>query len=59
MQLLFLGQSYEASLPAIEATTTQETATFLGKRYARKQFNVSQYQQPTKELTYRGIRYSA
>ncbi|MEM1281455.1 MAG: DUF4278 domain-containing protein [Cyanobacteria bacterium P01_H01_bin.152] len=58
MQLSFLGQSYEASLPAVEATETNETATFLGKRYTRKQFTASQRQQPASELTYRGVRYS-
>lgn len=58
MQLSFLGQTYEASMPAVEATETQETATFLGKRYVQKQFNVSQRQQPKAELTYRGVHYS-
>jgi len=59
MQLSFLGQSYETSMPAIAATTTSETATFLGKSYARKQYPVHPRQQPLGELTYRGIRYSA
>lgn len=58
MQLSFLGQSYEASIPTIETTETAETATFLGRRYARKQFNVSHRQQPATELTYRGVRYT-
>ena len=56
MQLSFLGKSYTASAPDVEATMTGETATFMGKSYARKQFNVAQRQQTT-ELTYRGIRY--
>ncbi len=59
MKLSFLGQSYEASNPAIEATETSETATFLGKPYARKQFNVHQRQRPASEMTYRGIQYTA
>ena len=58
MKLSFLGQSYEASTPAIEATDMNETATFLGKPYARKQYNVSQRQQPASEMTYRGVPYS-
>ena len=58
MQLSFLGQSYEVSTPAIEATEMNETATFLGKPYARKQYNVHQRQQPTSEMTYRGVRYT-
>ena len=58
MQLSFLGQTYTATLPTVEATETTETATFLGKPYIRKQFNVSQRQQPATELTYRGVRYS-
>jgi hypothetical protein len=58
MKRSFLGQSYEASTPAIEATATSETATFLGKPYARKQYTVA-LRQPTEELTYRGVRYTA
>ena len=58
MKLSFLGQSYEASTPAIEATDMNETATFLGKPYARKQYNVSQRQQPASEMTYRGVHYN-
>ena len=58
MQLSFLGQSYEATLPTVEAMETGETGTFLGKSYARKQYTISQRQQPTTELTYRGVRYS-
>lgn len=45
-------------MPAIAATETTETAPFWGKRYVRKQFNVSQRQQQTVELPYRGVRYS-
>ena len=59
MQLSFLGKSYTASSPAVDATLTGETATFMGKPYARKQYNVHQRQQPQSELTYRGIHYSA
>jgi hypothetical protein len=57
MQLSFLGKSYQASFPTVETSETTETATFLGKRYARKQFNVSQRQQPAAEMMYRGVRY--
>jgi len=59
MNLTFLGQSYETSLPSVEAIETSETATFLGKQYPRKQFNVSQRQPVKAELTYRGVRYTA
>ena len=59
MKLSFLGQSYEASINSVEATETSETATFLGKPYARKQYTVSQRQPPSTELTYRGIKYTA
>jgi hypothetical protein len=57
MQLAFLGQVYSASTPAIDGTPTGETATFMGNAYTRKQFTVSQRQQPA-ELTYRGVRYA-
>ena len=57
MQLSFLGKSYEASLPAIEASATPETGTFLGRPYVKKQFHVALRQMPTEALTYRGQRY--
>ena len=57
MQLSFLGQAYETSTSAIEATPSGETATFMGRPYARKQVTVAQRQQPA-ELTYRGVHYS-
>ena len=58
MQLSFLGKSYTASSHAIEVTETQETATFMGKPYFRKQFTVAQRQQPQTELTFLGRRYT-
>ncbi|HSM82717.1 MAG TPA: DUF4278 domain-containing protein [Nodosilinea sp.] len=57
MQLTYRGQSYEASTSAVDAISTGETATFMGRPYARKQFTVTQRQQPA-ELTYRGVHYS-
>ena len=58
MQLSFLGQSYKASTPAIEATETSETLTFRGKSYAQKQYTIHQHQQFASELTYRSVYYS-
>jgi Domain of unknown function (DUF4278) len=57
MQLIYRGQSYETSAIAVDIVSTGETATFMGRPYARKQFTVAQRQQPA-ELTYRGIRYA-
>ncbi len=57
MQLIYRGQAYEASIPAFEAIPSGETATFLGRPYARKQFTITQRQQPA-ELTYRGVHYT-
>lgn len=58
MKLSFLGQSYEASTPKIEATKTSETLTFRGKSYVQKQYNIHQRQQLASAMTYRGVRYS-
>jgi len=58
MKLSFLGQSYEATVTPIEAMETGETATFLGQQYSRKQVTAA-LRQPTAELTYRGVRYTA
>lgn len=58
MQLSFLGKSYEASTPAIDAAPTGETAIFLGKPYATRQFTVAQRQQPSETLTFMGRCYT-
>lgn len=58
MQLSFLGNAYSASSPAIEATETSETVTFMGRQSKVKQFNVAQRQQPAADLTFMGRRYS-
>jgi hypothetical protein len=57
MRLTYRGQSYETSAAAIDGTPTGETATFMGRPYVRKQFTVTQRQQPA-DLTYRGVRYT-
>jgi len=58
MKLNFLGNDYTMSQPAIEGTPTGEIATFMGKPYVRKQFNVANRNQPGGELTYRGVPYT-
>ncbi|MBE9110543.1 DUF4278 domain-containing protein [Nodosilinea sp. LEGE 07298] len=57
MQLTYRGQSYETSAPAVDAISTGETATFMGRSYFRRQFTITQRQQPA-DLTYRGVRYT-
>jgi len=57
MQLSFLGNTYDASFPIVEASETLETVSFLGKQYAKKHFNVTQRQQPPSAMIYRGVRY--
>ena len=57
MQLSYLGQPYEAHSPAIEAFEIPETATFMGKPYALKQYQVEQPPMPPEELTFMGQRY--
>ena len=58
MKLTYRGQDYTVANQPIDAVPTGETATFLGRRYPRKQFAVAQRQQPGEALTYRGIRYT-
>jgi hypothetical protein len=57
MKLSFLGQAYETSFPAVDATETTETRTFLGKRYTAKQYNVTHRQPISADLMYRGVSY--
>lgn len=57
MQFTYRGQSYETSAPDVDEISTGETATFMGRPHARKQFTVTQRQQPA-DLTYRGVRYT-
>ena len=58
MRLSFLGNSYEASAPSVETTTTESTGVFLGNSFKLKQHNVSHRSQSA-PLKYRGIDYSA
>ncbi len=57
MKLSFLGQTYTASNPVIDATETQATVIFLGCSSKVKHFNVTQRQQPTAELKFMGRSY--
>ena len=57
MRLSFLGKQYEASFPAVATSETQETGTFLGQQYAKKQFSIAARQQSHDALTYRGVSY--
>jgi hypothetical protein len=57
MQLSFLGKTYTASFPMVEAFETQETGTFLGKQYNKKQFHLANSQLAPARMTYRGVRY--
>lgn len=58
MQLSFLGKPYIASTSTVEVVETQETATFLGRAYRVKQYNTAQAQQPARELSFMGRRYT-
>jgi hypothetical protein len=58
MQLTFLGKSYTATFPVIEATKTQETINFLGRSSLVKTFTVTQRQQPKEDLTFMGRHYT-
>jgi hypothetical protein len=58
MQLSFLGKTYTATSPAIQATETEATVSFLGHSAKVKQFNVAQRQQPSVELNFMGRRYT-
>lgn len=59
MKLSFLGNSYEASNPAIDTVETEKSVTFLGRRSVVKQHHVAQRSQGAgEELTFLGRRYS-
>lgn len=58
MELTYRGKSYESFTSDIEATLTGETATFLGKSYSIKTYNVAQRQQQKTDMTYRGVHYT-
>jgi hypothetical protein len=58
MNLSYRGVSYTPAAPSVETTETQETSTFLGVRYQRKQYQVAQRQIFPEELTFLGRRYT-
>ncbi len=55
MQLTYRAQSYKTSCVAVDAIATDETAAFMGRPYAGKQFAVTYRQQlpfPSSRLGY-------
>ena len=57
MQLSFLGQAYEAPTTPGESFESEQTASFMGKKYKMQQHSVHARSAAT-ALTYRGARYS-
>jgi hypothetical protein len=57
MKLSFRGVTYEHNFPDIEITGTQESLTFLGRRYTQKLTKMSRHRKSSSEMTYRGVRY--
>ena len=57
MQLTYRGVSFETFISGSPSIATEETGTFLGKRYPIKQSQVV-YRQPSSELVYRGVAYT-
>ncbi len=57
MKLSFLGKSYNVPFNAIDGIETDETLTYMGKQYKRKQYNVPASHQESMTLTYMGRKY--
>ncbi len=57
MKLSFLGKSYDVTPNAIDGIETDETLTYMGKPYKRKQYNVPASSQEPMTLTYMGRKY--
>lgn len=58
MKLSFLGQSYTASAPAVEAMPSLDTFVFLGVSYSGRQLSTPVHLRSPEALIYRGHRYS-
>lgn len=57
MNLTYRGIAYSSSAPSVEATETEQTGTFLGARFACKQYQVAHRRPQAEELTFLGRRY--
>lgn len=57
MKLSFLGKSYEASNTTVDGIETQETLTFLGCHYNRKDYLVANHSKEQLMLTFMGRQY--
>jgi hypothetical protein len=57
MQLIYRGVSFYGLVAGIPSVKTGDTGTFLGKTYPMKHAQLN-FQQPTAELIYRGVRYT-
>ncbi|MBD0334287.1 MAG: DUF4278 domain-containing protein [Cyanobacteria bacterium Co-bin13] len=58
MNLSYRGVTYNPSAPSVETRLSEETSTFLGVRYSRKQPQVAERSQFPEELTFLGRRYT-
>ncbi len=58
MPLTSRSPTYEVSRQTTKGREIDAPATFLGRRYTRKQFSVAYRQKPSEERMYRGARYS-
>lgn len=57
MDLKYRGIPYQLSAPSLEVQVTSEQATFLGGRFARKSYRLTQPQRPSEPKIYRGVHY--
>ena len=59
MQAIYRGIAYTAEAPAIEATETQQSGLFLGKRFTLKQYSMNARSSGSMQLKYRGVDYQS
>lgn len=57
MSFTYRGQAYDPAIPALDAPTPEQMATFRGQTYRPKRYTVHQRYQPSGEFSYRGVRY--
>ncbi|MEO1348503.1 MAG: DUF4278 domain-containing protein [Cyanobacteria bacterium J06635_15] len=57
MDFIYRGVAFNADVSGSAAEETEQTGTFLGKRYQMKQAQVAHCQSVT-NLTYRGVSYT-
>lgn len=59
MQLTYRGARYTAQAQSIQTSASQAEGVFLGARFSLRASHATPAHRPSRQLTYRGVAYTA